>query len=254
MEETIKKTSAASQSLLKEIIAQLNEPLPPEAISQHPTKPYLSTIKAIYVVERFNQVFGLGGWFINNEFVEKVEVPTKNGTALNVVVKSTFQAPGYGITVPDIFGGNDNPDLGDAYKGACTDALTKIGSYLGVGMDVYKGLGDKAKAKPWIAPQKTQTGQGGQNLKPSEPLGDAKATLKQINLIKTLVKQKGQENKVTEEKINQLSLLEAKKWIDKLLKMENKDELPTIEIEADRGSFNDKELPPIPYKSNHEGD
>ena len=34
------------------------------------------------------------------------------------------------------FGGNDNPDRGDAYKGACTDALSKCASYLGIGMDV----------------------------------------------------------------------------------------------------------------------
>jgi len=32
----------------------------------------------------------------------------------------------------------------DAYKGACTDALTKIGSYLYIGMDVYKGLSEGA--------------------------------------------------------------------------------------------------------------
>src|SRR5207247_2228312 len=32
-------------------------------------------------------------------------------------------------------------DAGDAYKGAVTDALGKIASYLGVGIDVYKGGG-----------------------------------------------------------------------------------------------------------------
>lgn len=113
----------------------LKKALPPEAIKPHPTKSYLSSIKAIYVVERLNDVFGIGGWRVNNAFVEKVDKW--------IVVKSTFEAPEYGIVIPDIFGGNDNADLGDAYKGACTDALTKIGSYLGIGMDVYKGLGDK---------------------------------------------------------------------------------------------------------------
>ncbi len=121
-------------------IKALKTPLPHEAIKQHPTKAYLSTIKAIYVVERFNQVFGIGGWFINNEVVEAKEK--------NIVVKSTFHAPEYGIVIPDIFGGNDNADRGDAYKGACTDALTKIGSYLYVGMDVYKGKGDNPDREP----------------------------------------------------------------------------------------------------------
>lgn len=122
------------KKLTPDQIALLKKPLPQESIKPHPTKAYLSSIKAIYVVERLNDVFGLGGWFANNEVVKE--------EGKWVVVKSTFQAPEYGIVIPDIFGGNDNADLGDAYKGACTDALTKIGSYLYIGMDVYKGLAD----------------------------------------------------------------------------------------------------------------
>jgi hypothetical protein len=136
-------------------IKRLNDPLPPEAVKPHPTKTFLSTIKAIYVVERLNEVFGLGGWFINNVFVERAEKW--------VVIKSTFQAPEYGITIPDVFGGNDNADLGDAYKGACTDALTKIGSYLGIGMDIFKGLGDK-KDKPTTAYNHKELSVGGKPL------------------------------------------------------------------------------------------
>ena len=115
----------------KEIIDKLKIPLPPEAISQHPTKPYLSTIKVIYIVERLNEVFGLGGWKVENEVI------TKEGKM--VVVKAKFTS---GDIYVEAFGGNDNSDLGDAYKGACTDALSKIASYLYVGMDVYKGLTD----------------------------------------------------------------------------------------------------------------
>jgi hypothetical protein len=37
----------------------LRKPFPSEAITQHPTKTFLSTIKAIYVVERLNDVFGI---------------------------------------------------------------------------------------------------------------------------------------------------------------------------------------------------
>ncbi len=127
------------------LIEALKKPLPKEAVKQHPTKAYLSTIKAIYVVERLNEVFGLGGWQIRNEVVEA------DCTSKNIVVKSTFTAAEYGIIIFDIFGGNDNPDRGDAYKGACTDALTKIASYLYIGMDVHKGLSDHpttAKAEP----------------------------------------------------------------------------------------------------------
>ena len=82
-----------------------------------------------------------------------------------VVVKVTFQVPDLGIYY-ESYGGNDNGgisnknfDLGDAFKGASTDALTKIGSYLGVGIDVFKGLKENPSKKessgqpdnkPWL--------------------------------------------------------------------------------------------------------
>lgn len=137
------------EKTLEQVKAILDKPLPDEAVTPHPTKPYLSNIKAIYVVERFNEAFGLGGWTITNEVVEA-------GDKM-IVVKSSFHAPKPSVNVLDIFGGNDNADRGDAYKGACTDALTKIGSYLGVGMNVYKGKqsGKKAETgvpKPYVVP------------------------------------------------------------------------------------------------------
>lgn len=120
----------------EEVYAALNAPLPKEAIKPHPSKTYLSTIKAIYVVERFNQVFGIGGWTQKVEHVENADEM--------VIVKVTIEVPEWGIH-QEAYGGNDNKDKGDAYKGAATDALTKIGSFLGVGMDVFKGKSDSVK-------------------------------------------------------------------------------------------------------------
>lgn len=125
------------KSLTPEQIRQLQAPLPAEAIKQHPTKTYLSSIKAIYVVERLNQVFGIGSWHLRSEIVDNKSVM--------IVVKSTLTIPSYGIEL-ESYGGNDNGgensknfDLGDAYKGATTDALTKICSYLEIGIAVFKG-------------------------------------------------------------------------------------------------------------------
>ena len=132
-----------------EIIQILRRPLPVEAVRPHPTKSYLSSIKAIYVVERLNEAFGLNGWRIRNELVEIAEfkrmIKSQETTGTMVVMKSFLTVPEYGIEI-EAYGGNDNEDRGDAYKGACTDALTKIGSYMYIGMDVYKGLGSKAEA------------------------------------------------------------------------------------------------------------
>lgn len=147
------------KSLTQDQLDLIKKPLDPVAIKQHPTKTYLSSIKAIYVTERMNEVFGVGAWKTK---VETVSHDPANGM---VVVKVTYEVPEYGIYY-ECFGGNDNGgsnsknfDLGDAYKGATTDAITKIGSYLGIGIDVFKGLANKPQQKepnkpelPWLNP------------------------------------------------------------------------------------------------------
>lgn len=117
--------------------ALLRKPLPCEAVKQHPTKTYLSSIKAIYVIERLNEVFGIGKWKLLSEIID-------NKTSM-IVVKARLIIEEYGIDL-ESYGGNDNGgegsknfDLGDAYKGATTDALTKICSFLEIGIDVFKG-------------------------------------------------------------------------------------------------------------------
>ncbi len=126
----------------------LRKPLDAAAISQHPTKPYLSTIKAIYVVERLNDVFGIGEWSIANEVLP-------SNSPKWVIVKSIFTVNGYDIKIEQ-FGGNDNADPGDAYKGAATDALTKIGSYLEIGIDVFKGCKDKPASEQTTTTEESQ--------------------------------------------------------------------------------------------------
>jgi Rad52/22 family double-strand break repair protein len=134
----VAETSAGTLQLPEDVKTKLKEPLPREAVSPNPQKPGLSVIKVIYVVERLNEVFGLNGWHVDNEVVE---------TGRMVVVRATLSIPQYAIAIEQ-FGGNDNPDRGDAYKGACTDALSKCASYLGIGMDVYKGLYEQPGAGP----------------------------------------------------------------------------------------------------------
>ena len=137
----------SNKTITKEMREDLRKPLPAEAVTKHPTKTYLSSIKAIYVVERLNDVFGLGSW---RSKVEKQSVSDKG----MVVVKLIFEIPEYGI-YHESYGGNDNGgensknfDLGDAYKGAATDALTKICSFLEIGLDVFKGKHDNKTGTP----------------------------------------------------------------------------------------------------------
>lgn len=136
------------KTLSAEKQAQLVRPLPQEAVTPHPTKTYLSSIKSIYVTERLNEVFGVGSWRVE---VDKVDQANKM-----VVVKVRLTIPAYGIDY-ECYGGNDNADLGDAYKGATTDALTKIASWLGIGQEVFKGEAGKALQRTTKKEKKTLT-------------------------------------------------------------------------------------------------
>lgn len=147
-----------TKKITPEMYLALKKALPTEAVSKHPTKTYLSSIKAIYVTERLNDVFGCGSWQI------KAEKVSENDKGM-VVVKTTLTIPEYGVYY-ESFGGNDNGgensknfDLGDAYKGATTDGITKIGSYLGIGISVFMGKGNvtqKSELSPELEKQLAQ--------------------------------------------------------------------------------------------------
>ncbi len=139
------------EKITAEMREKLRQPLPAEAISQHPTKTFLSSIKAIYVIERLNDVFGVGAWRTKVDFVSESDGKArKDGTIpIMVVVKLTFEIPDYGVYY-ECYGGNDNEDRGDAYKGATTDAITKVGSFLEIGIDVFKGKSTKTSGKKEI--------------------------------------------------------------------------------------------------------
>lgn len=130
-----------TKKITTEMYEKLKAPLPSEAVKPHPTKTYLSSIKAIFVTERLNDVFWCGAWTTTVEEVSKWDKGM-------VVVKVIFQIPEYWVYY-ESFGGNDNGgegsknfDLWDAYKGATTDAITKIGSFMGIGIEVFKGHGN----------------------------------------------------------------------------------------------------------------
>jgi hypothetical protein len=190
------------KTLTQEQINLLNQPLPAEAVKPHPTKNYLSSINAIYVTERLNQVFGVGQW---QTHVEEVTT-AQSGKNVMVVTKTCFEVEEYGIHL-EAYGGNDNSDLGDAYKGSMTDAITKIGSYLGIGADVLK---DKDKKKP------VQQQPAPAPAKPQRPLRE-----RIIDYIKSMDEKKRKEyltyfqiddlDKLTNEKAQEIAKFEQQK-------------------------------------------
>ena len=125
--------------MTKEQETLLTKALPDWAVTQHPSKTYLSVINPMAVIDRLNEVFGISGWDFH--------VREVNFVSGHAVVHGTLIVADEGIHLEQ-FGGNDNKDVGDAYKGAATDALTKIASYLGIGASVYKGQGNVTIAQP----------------------------------------------------------------------------------------------------------
>lgn len=128
---------------------KLSVKLPDWAVKAHPTKQNMSAIHPMAVIDRLNEVFGIGGWNFYAEYIscDKRHQETKSGgrEVYDSAVKGT-------LTIGDLtleqFGGSTNDDKGDALKGGGTDALTKIASYLGIGAEIYKGHGNVDAGAP----------------------------------------------------------------------------------------------------------
>jgi len=101
------------------------------------------------VIDRLNEVFGIGGWQFTTHFIscEKEEQKLKDGGTRGVYVSAVhgrLEIKELNILLEQ-YGGSTNDDKGDALKGGGTDALTKIASYLGIGAEIYKGNGNVKK-------------------------------------------------------------------------------------------------------------
>lgn len=131
--------------------SKLSVKLPDWAVKPHPTKSNMSAIHPMAVIDRLNEVFGLGGWSFQTEFIscEPRMQSIKQGTDTRLVYDSAVKGR---LIIGDIiieqFGGSTNDDKGDALKGGGTDALTKIASYLGIGAEIYKGHGNVDAGAP----------------------------------------------------------------------------------------------------------
>lgn len=135
----------------KALIYQLDEPIPAWAIKPHPTKPNMTVIHPMAVIDRLNDVFGVGQWIFRTTYIacNPAIQQTKNGPrdVFMSAVHGTLLVPEYDIQIEQ-YGGSTNDDMGDALKGGATDALTKCASYLGIGASIYKGQGNVSNEDP----------------------------------------------------------------------------------------------------------
>jgi hypothetical protein len=156
---------------------ELSAPFPPEAIKEYTGKGSgkLSTIKAMYIYERMNSVFGMLGWAVEEQIVGIFDTPErektwrkdKNGkiikndwgrpqedkdfrtgkplyTYRHLVMRVRIYIRQFDLYTPWHYGGCElddyNQSVSDGFKKAMTDAFTKVaGNYLEIGVQIFKG-------------------------------------------------------------------------------------------------------------------
>ncbi len=122
---------------------KLSKAIPSNMISKHPTKTFLSVIKAIAIVERMNDVFGTNGWNLEHNVVEMTTLKVKEGEVPYVVMKGRIYVREFDLYTPYQYGGHQLGGKGtepaDGYKSAVTDIQSKCSSYLEIGIQVFKG-------------------------------------------------------------------------------------------------------------------
>jgi len=122
------------------LIEKLSKPFPPEAVGSIPGKSYLTSIKAMYIIERLNEVLGYGGWTIEHSAVYTPEQEMQKGF---ILVRGFLSIPKYEYKSIVQYGGHitggKGTDPADGYKSAVTDLTSKCASYLHVGIQIFKG-------------------------------------------------------------------------------------------------------------------
>lgn len=119
----------------KEMYEKLCAPFPEEALQADRSRGSreFTSVKAQYISERLNQVFGIDGWYVEPQFSETEDGVLCLGKLHYKVGDIWLYRTGVG------FAKYSSENLGDTYKGAMTDSRSKAASELGVANDVFKG-------------------------------------------------------------------------------------------------------------------
>ena len=119
------------------LFEKLRAPFKSEAYSSDTSRGFaLTSLKAQYAVERLNEVLGFMNWSHGGEYEVQEDGSVLFKGALVVTVDGrTNRFFGVGFSAK-------KKNIGDAYKSAKTDSLSKCASQIGVGNDAFKGLVD----------------------------------------------------------------------------------------------------------------
>lgn len=127
------------------IYAETTKDFTGEALTKDSSRGFdLTSIKAQYVVERLNEVFGIDGW---DARYDVVTLDPEKGCIMKCLL--TAKVEGLQPIIRMSFGGcAAKKNLGDMSKSAMTDALGKAASHMGIGNEVFKGKVKPPGSKP----------------------------------------------------------------------------------------------------------
>ena len=165
----------------KDIYKELSKPLPQEAIQRtkkSETKKGYDTTGYGYqfIVNRFNEVLGIGGWSWGYKVIRIDKGSFQSGQSYyEITAEATIRVGDTEHTEP---GGHRSSNYPDALKGATTNAFKKTAAFFGVGKDAYEGS---------IDPDNVSRGDYDENVAESNEL----PTPKQLTYLKTLLTKSG---------------------------------------------------------------
>ena len=152
---------------MKDTYQELIKDFPSEALSKDSSRGFdLTSIKAQYIKERLNDVFGIWGWEVVGEYKAdeksvlyfgELRVTEKTYLLANNSEDATpAEVDSFTRKVESVGYSAIKKNLGDSYKSAQTDFLSKAASFIGVGQKVFQGLVNPNSYKtPTKQPQKT---------------------------------------------------------------------------------------------------
>ena len=121
------------RNTVAELYKKLTAPFPKEAMSVDSSRGFdLTSIKAQYIIERMNEVFGIDGWRFTGTYQSTEKGVIYLGRLIYKIENEDFIREGVGYS-------DNKKNMGDTYKGATTDFISKVCSHLGVGNEVFKG-------------------------------------------------------------------------------------------------------------------
>lgn len=132
---------------MKEVYKKLIAPLPQEAIEHAPKsvtrKGYDTTgYQYQYLVERLNEVLGLGGWSFSFKVIKEEQGVWASGKKYwEITTEVTVELKD--IQKYTCVGGHKSEAYADALKGAITNGFKKTIAFSGLGGEAYKGTIDE---------------------------------------------------------------------------------------------------------------